>query len=126
LRRIETMVLMGEVALPLAAVREQVQSSLDMVVHLARRQDGSRAVVAVAEVIDRGLDPTITQSPLSTRPLADGGHVIALPERRTRRLDAPPPDPDWVEQSEHRSVARSAAPMWQGGASAEERGTVGR
>ena len=47
LRRLETMVLMGDVALPLEAVREQVQSALDLVVHVARRPGGRRAVVAV-------------------------------------------------------------------------------
>ena len=53
LRRLETLVLMGDVALPLAAVREQVRSALDLVVQIARRPDGGRRVVAVAEV-----DPT--------------------------------------------------------------------
>jgi pilus assembly protein CpaF len=96
LRRIETMVMMGEVALPLAAVREQVQSSLDMVVHVARRQDGARTVVAVAEVVDGRLDATTNSLPVGTRPLADADRVLALPNRLARRLDAPPPDPDWV------------------------------
>ena len=36
------MVLMGDVQLPLAAVREQVHAALDLVVHLARRRDGTR------------------------------------------------------------------------------------
>src|SRR5207253_3778814 len=37
LRRIETMVLMGEINLPLEAVREQLVAALDLVVHVARR-----------------------------------------------------------------------------------------
>jgi pilus assembly protein CpaF len=49
-RRVETMVLMGEVALPLAAVREQVVSALDLVIQVARGSDGARRVVEVAEV----------------------------------------------------------------------------
>jgi pilus assembly protein CpaF len=52
LRRVETMVLMGDVDLPLAAVRDQLASALDLVVHVARGADGSRRVVAVAEVTD--------------------------------------------------------------------------
>jgi pilus assembly protein CpaF len=52
LRRVETMVLMGEVAVPLAAVREQLVSALDLVAHVARQADGSRRVVALAEVVD--------------------------------------------------------------------------
>jgi pilus assembly protein CpaF len=51
LRRIETLALMADVALPHAAVREQVASALDLVVHQARRPDGSRAVVSVSEVV---------------------------------------------------------------------------
>jgi len=52
LRRIETMVLMGDVELPLAAIREQMVSAIDLIVHVARRPDGARRVVAVAEVVD--------------------------------------------------------------------------
>ena len=51
LRRLETMVLTGNVALPLDAVREQVVSAVDLVVQVARRSDGSRGVAAVAEVV---------------------------------------------------------------------------
>src|ERR687886_198741 len=51
LRRIETLALMADVALPHAAVREQVASALHLVVHQARRPDGSRAVVSVSEVV---------------------------------------------------------------------------
>ena len=52
LRRIETMVLMGDVELPLAAIREQMVSAIDLVVHVARRADGARRVVAIAEVVE--------------------------------------------------------------------------
>jgi pilus assembly protein CpaF len=51
LRRVETMVLMAGIDLPLAAIREQLVSALDLVVHVARQRDGSRRVVAVAEVV---------------------------------------------------------------------------
>src|SRR5438034_6252674 len=44
LRRIETLALMSDVALPHAAVREQVADAVDLVVHQARRPDGSRKV----------------------------------------------------------------------------------
>jgi pilus assembly protein CpaF len=52
LRRLETMVLTGNVALPLDAVRDQLASAVDLVVQIARRRDGSRGVDAVAEVVD--------------------------------------------------------------------------
>ncbi|MFQ5594687.1 MAG: CpaF family protein [Anaerolineae bacterium] len=50
LRRIETMVLMAGMDLPLRAIREQVASALDMVVHVARLRDGSRRIVNISEV----------------------------------------------------------------------------
>src|SRR6266480_4680688 len=51
LRRLETLALMADVGLPHAAIREQVASALDLVVHQARMPDGSRRVVSVAEVV---------------------------------------------------------------------------
>ena len=51
LRRIETLALMAEVELPHAAVREQVASALDLVVHLTRARDGGRRVSEVVEVL---------------------------------------------------------------------------
>lgn len=53
LSRIETMVLMG-MELPLAAIRGQISSALDIIVHLGRLRDKSRRVLAITEV--RGLD----------------------------------------------------------------------
>jgi pilus assembly protein CpaF len=51
LRRVETLALMADVALPHAAVREQVAGALDLVIHLARGRDGVRRLVAVSEVV---------------------------------------------------------------------------
>ena len=50
LRRIETMVLMAGMDLPLKAIREQLSSSVELIVHLDRLKDGSRHVVQVTEV----------------------------------------------------------------------------
>jgi pilus assembly protein CpaF len=50
LRRLETLALMAGVGLPHAAIREQVADALDLVVHQARLHDGTRRVIAVAEV----------------------------------------------------------------------------
>ena len=47
--RIENMVLMG-VELPLAAIRQQIASGLDIVVHLGRLRDRSRKVLEISEV----------------------------------------------------------------------------
>jgi len=50
LSRIETMVLMAGYDLPVKAIRQQVASALDMIVHLERLEDGSRRVTAITEV----------------------------------------------------------------------------
>jgi pilus assembly protein CpaF len=50
LRRIETMVLMAGFELPLRAIREQVASAIDLVVHVERMRDGTRKVIQVSEV----------------------------------------------------------------------------
>jgi pilus assembly protein CpaF len=52
LRRVETMALMSDVGLPVAHVREQIASTIDLVVHLARLSDGRRIVSRVSEVGD--------------------------------------------------------------------------
>ncbi|MDP2712503.1 MAG: CpaF family protein, partial [Solirubrobacteraceae bacterium] len=51
LRRVETLALMAGLGLPHEAIREQVAGALDLVVHQARRPDGTRRVVAVSEVV---------------------------------------------------------------------------
>ena len=51
LRRIETLALMADVALPHVAVRQQAASAIDLVVHLERGRDGERTVVEVVEVV---------------------------------------------------------------------------
>ncbi|HVF20999.1 MAG TPA: CpaF family protein [Mycobacteriales bacterium] len=51
LARLETMVLMAGLDLPLRAIREQVSSALDLIVHQARFKDGSRRITHVTEVV---------------------------------------------------------------------------
>ncbi|MDP9308196.1 MAG: CpaF family protein [Actinomycetota bacterium] len=50
LARVETMVLMAGYDLPVRAIRQQVCSALDLIVHLERLEDGSRRVTAITEV----------------------------------------------------------------------------
>jgi pilus assembly protein CpaF len=50
LSRIETMVLMAGYDLPVKAIRQQMASALDLIIHLERLQDGSRRVTAITEV----------------------------------------------------------------------------
>lgn len=55
LNRLETMALMGGVELPLAALRGQLASAVDIIVQTARFRDGRRGVTHITEVI--GTDP---------------------------------------------------------------------
>ena len=61
LRRIETMVLMAGLELPLKAIREQVASAIDLVIHMERLRDGTRKVVQVSEVQGMEGDSVIMQ-----------------------------------------------------------------
>ncbi len=51
LSRLETMVLMGGVDLPVRAIREQVAGALDLIIQQARLKDGSRRITAITEVV---------------------------------------------------------------------------
>jgi pilus assembly protein CpaF len=66
LLRLETMVLMSGVDLPLTAIREQIASAIDLIVQLGRRVDGTRVVTTIAEVQGREGD-TITLQEVYTR-----------------------------------------------------------
>jgi len=51
LTRLETMVLQGASGLPLDAVRRQIGSALDIIIHLSRMRDHSRKVIEITEVL---------------------------------------------------------------------------
>jgi pilus assembly protein CpaF len=90
LRRLETMVLMGDVDLPHHVVREYVTSAVDLVVHIKRDVEGTRRVVAVDEVGD-----VDTHGRIEMRSLATATGVRALPQRPVRSPAAGLPSPDW-------------------------------
>ena len=50
LSRLETMVLMAGVDLPIRAIREQIASAIDLIVHQSRLKDGTRRVTHVTEI----------------------------------------------------------------------------
>lgn len=50
LSRLETMVLMAGMELPVKAIREQIAGAIDLIVHQSRFSDGSRKIVEVSEV----------------------------------------------------------------------------
>jgi pilus assembly protein CpaF len=99
LRRLETMVLMGDVELPLDAVRSQLHSALDLVAQVARTPAGARRIVEVAEVVDES-DRTTTAGAAPgrrTRTLAGPTGLTTLPVRPPRVPGGRGPDPAWLE-----------------------------
>ncbi|MET0729291.1 MAG: CpaF family protein [Acidimicrobiales bacterium] len=89
LRRLEVMVLSAGLDMPLAAVRDQITSGLDLIVQVARRADGSRRVVSVGEVAD---PPTYGRRILA---LAGPTGLHELPRRPARAATAAAPDRRW-------------------------------
>lgn len=82
LRRVEALAAMADLGLSPGALRSQLVDAVDLVVHVARRAGGRRAVVAVHEVASDGGGSALA---LATRPLADEGSVLATPLRPPRR-----------------------------------------
>jgi pilus assembly protein CpaF len=105
LSRLETMVLMAGFDLPTRAIREQISSALNLIVHVERFRDGARRVSHVTEVL--GME----------------GDVITLQDiykydYKAMRLAATGVRPEFVEQLSERGVALDGRlfgsfDMWQ-------------
>ncbi len=77
LHRVETMVLMAGMELPLRAVREQIASAFDVIVHLSRLVDGSRRIVTVSEVQGMEGDIIVMQDLFEFKQIdVRDGHVV--------------------------------------------------
>ena len=61
LSRLETMVLLAGFEIPTKAIREQVSSALDVIIHVARLSDGTRKVMKVSEVLGLEGDTVVMQ-----------------------------------------------------------------
>jgi pilus assembly protein CpaF len=61
IHRLETMVLMAGMDLPLRAIREQIAGAIDLIIQIARMRDGTRKVVEVTEVQGMEGDVIVTQ-----------------------------------------------------------------
>lgn len=66
LSRLETMVLQGAAGLPLPAIRQQIASAVDIIIHLSRLRDKSRKTMEICEVV--GYESG-----------ADGGRILLNP-----------------------------------------------
>lgn len=80
LTRLENLVLLAGLGLPLGAIRAQIRVAVDAVVHVARRPGGVRAVTAVAELADSG----------GLRLLYPPAGEVRAPTRTPRHPDVPP------------------------------------
>ncbi len=87
LARLETMVLMAGVDLPVRAIREQVSSAVDVIVQQTRLKDGSRKVVQITEVVGMEGD-VLTLQDLFTLDMSRGydAHGRSLAQLRTTGL----------------------------------------
>jgi pilus assembly protein CpaF len=79
LRRIETLAMMAGLGIPHAAIREQLERAVDLVLHLERGADGTRRAVSLGEVVRVAGAPAIRElwrrGARSSRLLADGGRT---------------------------------------------------
>jgi pilus assembly protein CpaF len=70
--RLETLVLMAGVDLPVLIVRKQIASSIHMIVQAARLRDGSRKITHITEVLGMEGDTVVLQDLFSFKDWGDG------------------------------------------------------
>jgi pilus assembly protein CpaF len=81
LSRVETMVLMAGMDLPLRAIREQLASALDLIIQQTRFKDGSRRITHITEVVGMEGDVITLQDIFTYDPgggLDDAGHPTGM------------------------------------------------
>ena len=71
LNRLETLVLMSGLEIPLHAIREQISSALDVIVHITRLVDGSRRVSHITEVVGMESEVVTLQDVFAARPVSE-------------------------------------------------------
>ena len=98
LARLETLTLLADSGLPLAAVRTQLAASVDVVVHVARRSGGIRQVETIAEVVDDASLVGHRAGPRAVLPGAREGCARSrAPQRPARRPGVPALERRWFE-----------------------------
>ncbi len=90
LSRLETMVLQGAAELPLAAVRQQISSAVDIIIHLSRLRDHTRKTTAITEVLGLDEHGEIQLNPLyqfeEDPKASDVKHVVGHLRRTENRM----------------------------------------
>ncbi|HVB09396.1 MAG TPA: CpaF family protein [Bacillota bacterium] len=89
LARLETMVLMAGFELPVRAIREQIASALDLIVHQSRARDGKRRLTHVTEVQGMEGEHIVLQDVFLFEESADGGafRATGMRPRFSERLE---------------------------------------
>src|SRR5579862_2281357 len=108
LSRVETMVMMAGFDLPLRAIRQQIASALDLIIHLERLQDGSRRVVSITEV--QGMESDVITLQELFRFQID---AIATGRAIVGHLESTRLRPAFIEKFERRGLR---PPVWLTGA----------
>jgi len=112
LSRAETMVLMAGYDLPVRAIRQQISSALDVIVHLSRMRDGQRRVTAISEVLRMESEVITLQDiyAFEQAEITSGGKVVG-------RLEATGLRPSFLEKFERYGVPLHSALFTGRGAS---------
>ena len=97
--RLETMVLMSGMELPSRAIREQIASAIDIIIHESRLSDGSRRVMAVTEVTGLEGDQIVMQDIFAFQQSGVGpdGRIVG-------ELRATGSVPTWIDQVRSRGA----------------------
>ena len=127
--RLETMVLMAGMDLPVRAIREQVASAVDLIVHQTRLKDGTRRITHVTEV-ERMEGDVITLQDIFLFDNSAGfdaeGRSLGTPEGHRSAAEVPGED---AAQQRHRRPAalrhRDGLPMTRGASTASRRPSLG-
>ena len=102
--RLETMVLMSGMELPSAAIREQIASAVDVIIHESRLSDGSRKVVAISEVTGLEGSQIVMQDIFAFRQTGVGANGRILGEFKPTGAM-----PTWYDQLAGRGIHCDAA-----------------
>jgi pilus assembly protein CpaF len=94
LMRLQTLASMSEVEVPFAALQDQINSAVDVIIQLARLADGSRKIVEISILSSHGRETfqLATASRFEARPMSADGRVhgtfdhLPLPRRSADRL----------------------------------------
>ncbi len=104
LARVETMVLMAGYDLPVRAIREQVSSALECIIHLERLEDGSRRVTSITEV--QGMESDVITLQELFKFQIDEVTRDGDDRRRPAGHGTPADVPPEVREARHRAAAR--------------------